>query len=40
MVERIGESLGLPRCRTAADVLERWDPQNLVQEPWVVDLKG
>ncbi|MBE9405130.1 tRNA glutamyl-Q(34) synthetase GluQRS [Brachybacterium sp. Marseille-Q2903] len=40
VVERIGESLGLAGCRTAADVLERWDPQNLVQEPWVVDLKG
>lgn len=40
VVELIGESLGIPGCRTAADVLERWDPQNMVHEPWVVDLKG
>lgn len=39
VVERIGDSLGLPSCRTAADVLERWDPQSLPREPWVVDLK-
>src|SRR5699024_8965891 len=25
VMERIGDSLGLPGCRTAADVLERWD---------------
>ncbi|PZP13910.1 MAG: tRNA glutamyl-Q(34) synthetase GluQRS [Brachybacterium faecium] len=39
VVERIGDSLGLPGCRTAADVLERWAPQSLPREPWVVDLK-
>lgn len=35
---RIGESLGLPGCRTAADVLARWDPASLPRHPWVVDL--
>lgn len=39
VVERIGDSLGLPGCRTAADVLERWAPQSLPRVPWVVDLK-
>ncbi len=38
VVGRIGESLGLPGCRTAADVLERWDPATLPREPWVVEL--
>lgn len=38
VVERIGESLGLPVCRTAADVLDRWDPATLVREPWMVQL--
>ena len=38
--ERIGDSLGLPGCRTAADVLERWDPALLPRHPWVVDLPG
>ncbi|QCR52490.1 tRNA glutamyl-Q(34) synthetase GluQRS [Brachybacterium sp. SGAir0954] len=38
VVERIGESLGLPGCRSARDVLERWDPRSLPSEPWVVDL--
>lgn len=38
VVGRIGDSLSLPGCRTAADVLERWDPASLVREPWVVDL--
>lgn len=38
VVGRIGESLGLPDCRIAADVLERWDPSTLDREPWVVDL--
>ena len=37
---RLGASLGLAGCRTAADVLERWDPASLVREPWVVDLPG
>ncbi|MFC7376191.1 MULTISPECIES: tRNA glutamyl-Q(34) synthetase GluQRS [unclassified Brachybacterium] len=38
VVGRIGESLGLSGCRTAADVLERWDPASLPREPWVVRL--
>jgi glutamyl-tRNA synthetase len=38
VVERIGDSLGLEGCRTAADVLERWDPARLSRRPWVVDL--
>ncbi|EWS80338.1 glutamyl-Q tRNA(Asp) ligase [Brachybacterium phenoliresistens] len=38
VMARIGLSLGLPGCRTAADVLERWDPATLPREPWVVDL--
>lgn len=38
VVERIGESLGVPGCRTAADVLNSWDPAALVREPWVVQL--
>lgn len=38
VVERIGESLGLPGCRSARDVLERWDPRSLPSAPWVVDL--
>ncbi|APX33708.1 tRNA glutamyl-Q(34) synthetase GluQRS [Brachybacterium sp. P6-10-X1] len=43
IVGRIGDSLGLPDCRTAADVLERWEPASLspgspASEPWVVDL--
>jgi len=38
VVERIGESLGVPGCRTAADVLDSWDPAALVREPWVVQL--
>lgn len=38
VVGRIGDSLGVPGCRTAADVLERWDPATLPREPWVVDL--
>lgn len=40
VMERIGASLGLPGCRTAGDVLERWDPDSWVREPWVVDLPG
>ena len=40
VMERIGDSLGLPGCRTAADVLERWDPALLPRHPWVVDLPG
>jgi glutamyl-tRNA synthetase len=38
VVGRIGDSLGLPGCRTAADVLEHWDPATLPREPWVVEL--
>ena len=38
VVERIGDSLGLTGCRTAADVLSRWDPAGLRRRAWVVDL--
>lgn len=38
VVGRIGDSLGLPGCRTADEVRERWDPSALVREPWVVEL--
>lgn len=38
VVGRIGDSLGIPGCRTARDVLERWDPARTPREPWVVDL--
>lgn len=38
VVARIGASLGLEGCRSARDVLERWDPATLPQEPWIVDL--
>ena len=38
VVERIGDSVGLAGCRTAADVLARWDPAALDRRPWVVDL--
>lgn len=38
VVGRIGDSLGLPGCRSAQDILERWDPKELVREPWVVRL--
>jgi glutamyl-tRNA synthetase len=38
VVQRIGGSLGLPGCRSAQDVLERWDPATLSHRPWVVDL--
>lgn len=38
VVERIGFSLGLANCRTASDVLARWDPATLPRRPWVVDL--
>src|SRR5699024_3323452 len=40
VMERIGDSLGLPGCRTAADVLERWDPASLPRHPWVAALPG
>lgn len=40
VVGRIGESLGVTGCRTAADVLERWDPATLPSDPWIVDLPG
>ena len=40
VMERIGDSLGLPGCRTAADVLECWDPASLPRHPWAVDLPG
>lgn len=40
VVERIGASLGLSGCRSAHDVLERWDPADLPREPWVVDLRA
>ena len=38
VVERIGDSLGMSDCRTAADVLAQWDPAALPRQPWVVDL--
>lgn len=38
VVDRIGQSLGLTGCRTAGDVLERWDPSMASPQPWVVDL--
>lgn len=38
VVERIGDSLGLPGCRTAADLLAAFDPATLPREPWIVDL--
>ena len=38
VVGRIGDSLGLPGCRAAADVLERWDPASSPRTPWVVEL--
>ncbi|MGP9537350.1 tRNA glutamyl-Q(34) synthetase GluQRS [Brachybacterium sp. AOP43-C2-M15] len=38
VVDRIGASLGLVGCRSAGDVLERWDPAALPREPWVVEL--
>jgi glutamyl-tRNA synthetase len=38
VVDRIGASLGLPGCRSAADLLERWDPATLTGQPWVVRL--
>ncbi|MDN5688791.1 MAG: tRNA glutamyl-Q(34) synthetase GluQRS [Brachybacterium sp.] len=45
VVARIGDSLGLPGCRTAADVLERWEPSTLspqawVVQPWIVQPSG
>lgn len=38
VVGQIGDSLGLRGCRTAADVLERWDPAASPRHPWVVEL--
>lgn len=38
VVERIGESLGLSGCRSAAALLAGWDPAELSRRPWVVDL--
>ena len=38
VVERIGDSLGLPGCRTAADVAAAWDLRTLPVGPWTVDL--
>ena len=38
VVERIGDSLGAPGCRSAADLLESWDPAGMSRRPWVVDL--
>ncbi|MFC0672550.1 tRNA glutamyl-Q(34) synthetase GluQRS [Brachybacterium hainanense] len=37
---RIGDSLGLPGCTSAADVLARWDPAAPPDAPWVVELPG
>ncbi|MBP2381031.1 tRNA glutamyl-Q(34) synthetase GluQRS [Brachybacterium sacelli] len=38
VVGHIGDSLGLPGCRRAADVLERWEPGSLSSQPWLVRL--
>src|SRR5690606_14158237 len=38
VVERIGDSLGLAGCRSAAHLLEAWDPAGMSRRPWVVDL--
>jgi glutamyl-tRNA synthetase len=38
VVERIGDSLGIAGCRSATDVLARWEPSGLVRRPWIVDL--
>ncbi|MDO5663195.1 MAG: tRNA glutamyl-Q(34) synthetase GluQRS, partial [Brachybacterium sp.] len=44
VLERIGDSLGIAGCRSAADLLERWDPESLqaapYRDPWVVELPG
>lgn len=37
VVQRIGESLGLLGCRSATDVLERLDPEQMPSGPWIVD---
>ncbi|WP_114853216.1 tRNA glutamyl-Q(34) synthetase GluQRS [Brachybacterium sp. YJGR34] len=40
VVGRLGDSLGVAGCRTAADLLRRWNPATLPADPWVVDLPG
>ena len=38
VVEQIGHSLGVVGCRSAHDLLERWDPATLPRHPWTVEL--
>ena len=38
VVARIGDSLGLPGCRTAAHLLNDFDPASMPRAPWIVDL--
>lgn len=38
VLERLAASIGLPACRSAAEVLAAWDPATLPRRPWVVDL--
>ncbi len=38
VVERIGDSLGLPGCRTATDVRDAFNPEDLPREPWIVTV--
>lgn len=35
VAETIGTSLGLSGCRSARDILEAFDPEDLPREPWV-----
>ena len=35
VAETIGNSLGLPGCRCARDILEAFNPESLSREPWV-----
>lgn len=35
VAETIGDSLGLPGCRSARDILEAFEPKNLPREPWI-----
>src|SRR5699024_12358011 len=40
VMERIGDSLGLPDCRTAAGVPEPAHPASLPRHPWAADPPG
>ncbi|QEU10919.1 MULTISPECIES: tRNA glutamyl-Q(34) synthetase GluQRS [Dermabacter] len=35
VAETIGDSLGLPGCRSARDILEAFDPEALPRAPWI-----